>query len=318
MSDSSKQESLSGAGQLRETFIRNVRNCQRVIVNDFEEVLADIILQFEHPPMHGDRALTTLELSELVAEAMGEGFSGLHPAGFEFACWLWEVAPLHVVGIPMPAYATAEKGFRHGVLHLRRIASMLCGLYVAQQPQKSETAIELLDSSMDWVDARNLVKFALVDHFERVFVEEEKLLSSIAAGKKMWRRLLPLGTAARIIGMHPEESDRAITLVRKALPFLHEESTYRATLYVLRVAVLYGDQRAILSFFDTLRHSPVEHARRLFCESLKNPKQHWDRIPHDSVVTLFRSWLNEATPDIAACLAAAVARLESVEESGEN
>ncbi len=317
MSEPSIQESVSDSGQLRETFIRNVRNCQRVIVNDFEEVLADIILQFEQPPLIGDRRMTTLEISQLIAEAMGEGFSGLHPAGFEFACWLWEIAPLHVVGIPMPAYATPEKGFRHGVLHIRRISSMLAGMYVSQQPQRTETLIDLLDSSIDWVDARNLVKYALVDHFERVFTEEERLLANLAGGKKMWRRLLPLGTAARIIGRHPVESDRAFAIVRKALPFLHEESTYRAVLYVLRVAVLYGDQRSILAFFDVLRCSGIEGARRLFCESLRNPKQHWDRIPRESALALFRSWLREATPEMAPCLTVAIASLGGEAESVE-
>jgi hypothetical protein len=295
--------------QLRDLFAKNVNSCRHVIANDFERVLADIIDQFEHPLSMCDRRMTTLETSQLVADALSEGFSGLHPAGFEFACWLWEVAPLHVVDIPMPAYAGSDKGFRHGVLHLRRIASMLAGAYVAQQPQRTETVIELLDASIDWVDARNLVKFALVDHFERAFHEEEELLTRLADGPRSWRRLLPLGTAARIIGNHPKDSDRAFSLVRKALPFLHEESTYRAVLYVLRIAVLYGDQRSILTFFDGMRYSDVPEARRLFCESLRNPRQHWDRIPREAALALFRSWMLDAPSEMIPCLKIAIESL---------
>ncbi len=309
MIESSSLDKAEGTDTLRELFHRNVRNCRRVIANDFEEVLADIIMQFEAPLIIGARTMTALETAQLIADAMCEGFSGLHPAGFEFGCWLWEVAPLHHVDVPMHPDATPVKGFRHGVLHVRRVASIIVGMYVSQQPQRSETVIELLDSSIDWVDARNLVKHALVDHFERTFLEEEQLLSSLASGAKPWRRLLPLGTAARIIGNHPVESDRAFSLVARTLPFLHEDSTYRAVLYVLRVAVLYGDQRAILGFFDTLRTSDIDEARRLFCESLRNPKQHWDRIPRESALTLFRSWLREASPEMIPCLTIAIESL---------
>jgi len=289
---------------------RNIANSRRVILNDFEHALADIIEQLEQPESIGERELTTLDTARLIAESMCDGFAGLHPNGFEFACWLWDVAPLHVVHMPQANALAPGRGVGYGAIHLRRIASTIAGMYVAAQPLRADSVIELFDSSIDWVDARNLVSLALVDHFDRDFPENKQQLERIAAGSKTWRRVLPLGVAARIIGTRTDEAEAAFTLLRQALPFLYEESTYRAMLYVLRIAALYGDQHSIIHFLGDLRCSDDVHARRLFRECMRNPRLRWDRVSKEWVADVFRSWLANAGMDECDCINRSIEMLE--------
>lgn len=302
---------MGGEDALREGFVRNVGNCQLVIANDFEAVLADIIEQFEQPLHAEGRVLTALETAQLIADAMREGFAGLHPNGIEFACWLWDVAPLHVVQLPDSAGGPPMQGFRHGVVHLRRIASMIAGVYVAQQPQRADMVIELLDSSMDWVDARNLVMYALVDYFEEHVGQELGSLLVLAGGKKNWRRMLPLGTAARLMARGENESALAFRLVHAALPHLSEASTFQAVLYVMRVAAMYGDQRSILAFLDGLRQSTHAEASRLFCEVLRNPHLRWEQVSSEELRAAFLRWMEECSDEQRECVKRAWERIEA-------
>ncbi|MDT8325637.1 MAG: hypothetical protein RRA94_16095, partial [Bacteroidota bacterium] len=96
----------------RGIFDRNIANSMAVNGGAFEEVLADVVTQLEQPPRIGDRYLTAWDMARRIAESMSAGFAGLPPNGFDFACWLWETAPLHVVQIPHANTIGTSHGYR--------------------------------------------------------------------------------------------------------------------------------------------------------------------------------------------------------------
>ncbi|MBN1447011.1 MAG: hypothetical protein JXA28_03700 [Bacteroidetes bacterium] len=294
----------------REIFDRNIANSMAVTNGAFEEVLADIIEQLEHPPRVGDRYLTAWILGRRIAEALAEGFAGLPPNGFDFACWLWEAAPLHVVTIPQANAIGTSHGFRYGVIHLRKIAAMVAGTYVLQQPQKAPSVIELIDMSVDWVDARNLITYALVDHYHGHFLDAYDELVALVRSDKRWRRLVPLGVAARILGMEPALSSRAYGLVRDGCRHIGDPYVFDALRYVLRVAGMYGDQQAMLEFLGQLDASAEEGLRLLVCDFIRNPRLRWDRLPHEQFISLLTQWKREGDGNGSQqCLDEALAKL---------
>lgn len=251
------------------TFDRNIRNSLLVTGGEFEAALADIIDQLEDPPLAEDRQATAWETARMIAEAMAAGFAGLHPNGFDFACWLWETAPLHIVSIPHANSIGTSHGFHYGVVHLRKIGAMLAGSYVRQQPQKVSQVTELIDMSLDWVDARNLINFALLDHYARFFTQELPELRKLATSEKPWRGLIPLGVAARVIGTQPEAAADAYSILRISCTHAGDPHTVQALRYVFRVAGLYGDRQQFTDFTSSLEgvgHPPVQ---QLISESLR-------------------------------------------------
>ena len=274
----------------RALFDRNIANSLAVNNGAFEEVLADIINQLERPPRIGDRYLTAWVMARRIAEAMKEGFAGLPPNGFDFSCWLWESAPLHVVTIPQANAIGTSHGYRYGVIHLRKIAAMLAGSYVQQQPLKTPSVIELIDMSVDWVDARNLISYALVDHYQQHFLDRYEELSALLDSQRRWRRLIPLGVAARILGEEMEYSEIAYRLVRSGCRFLDDPHVYDTLRYVLRVAGMYGDQHAMLEFLSSLNPSDANGVRNLVCDFIRNPRLRWAELPYDQFAALLRDW----------------------------
>jgi hypothetical protein len=293
-----------------EIFERNIANSMAVNGGAFEAVLADIIDQLENPPRLGEQYLTAWMMARRIAEAMSEGLAGLPPNGFDFACWLWESAPLHVVKIPQANSIGLLHGFRYGVIHLRKISAMIAGAYVLQQPLKAPTVVELIDTSVDWVDARNLINYALVDHYSQYFEAEFSELRTLLDTPQMWRKLVPIGVAARVLGTMPESSEKAYELVRIACDHIDHPHVYDALRYVLRVAGMYGNQKALLDFLSSLQ--TVEHhtVRDLVCDFIRNPKLQWENFSYEQVAGVLRTWKSSNDGNIEeGCIDDALQRL---------
>jgi hypothetical protein len=294
-------------------FDRNIRNSMLVTGGEFESALADVIDQLEHPPRLEDRSLSVWETTRLIADAMREGFAGLPPNGFEFSCWLWESAPLHMVHMPHANNIGTSRGYRYGVQHLRKIAAIIVGGYIREQPKKAPAVIELIDVSIDWVDARNLISHALLEHYDQYFVSERGELEQLARSPLCWRRLIPLGVSARIIGMRPADSAIAWALVRLACTHAADAHVRQAMLYVLRIAALYGDRVALLDFLASLGDTSDPVMQELICDFLRNPRLQWGRDEGDAILGLLRQWKIRGSSDgIVVCIDRMLEHLESL------
>lgn len=227
---------------------RNVLNSQRLIAGDFETVLSDIIQQLEEPPLSNAVPLSTIELTKRIGHALREGLIGLAPNGFEFCQWLWDVAPLHIVRLgtrPMSVEMHAA-----GVLQLRKLAAVVLHLYIEEQPQRLESVIPLLDSSVDWVDARQLIFYAMLDHYLTRFELDYQHLLALARDTRSWRALVPFEAGKEILA---EQSD----FTGMVLAFLsasrhlhgHEEILPSLTLF-MRSVIRYGEPDAIIRYFS--------------------------------------------------------------------
>ncbi|MFA6234412.1 MAG: hypothetical protein WC824_09575 [Bacteroidota bacterium] len=271
-------------------FDRNIRNSLLVTGGEFEEALANIIDQLEHPPVVDGSHLAAWQTARMIAEAMGEGFAGLPPNGFDFSCWLWETAPLYVVSIPQANIIGTSHGFRYGVVHLRKIAAMLAATYVQQQPLKVAQVIELIDLSLDWVDARNLIIYALLEHYDQYFQRSIEELSALASSAKTWRRLIPLGVAARIVGTRPADSAEVYALLRLSSEYADDPQVYQGLRYVLRIAGMYGSRKDLLDFLSALRHTSEPLLQALVCDFLRNPRLEWDHESRQQIIEVLLSW----------------------------
>jgi hypothetical protein len=182
---------------------------------------------------------------------------------------------------------------------------------VQQQPQKAPVVTELIDMSVDWVDARNLISYALVDYYASNFTSEGPQLSALLAHPRTWRKLIPLGVAARVVGTDSAHAPAAYLLVQDACRFIGDPNVYDALRYVLRVGGMYGDQRSILAFLSGLQASENEDVRELVCDFIRNPKLRWEHVSRDEVASMLRGWKkggNGVLDD--RCIDEALARLE--------
>ncbi len=294
-------------------FDRNIRNSLLVTGGEFESALADIIDQLENPPVLEGHQLAPWDMARMIAEAMGEGFVGLPPNGFDFACWLWETAPLHVVNIPQANAIGTSHGFRYGVVHQRKIAAMLAATYVQQQPLKVPQVIELIDMSLDWVDARNLIIYALLEHYNQNFKRSAVELASLAQSEKSWRRLIPLGVAAQIIGTRPVDSDAVYTLLRVSCEYADDPQVARGLRYVLRIAGMYGDQHALLEFLSSLQKTGAVKVAGLVCEFIRNPRLRWEGMSKAEMVEVLQHWRNNENSAVdTRCIDKAILQLQGV------
>ncbi|MFZ1728551.1 MAG: hypothetical protein WBQ23_12125 [Bacteroidota bacterium] len=292
---------------------KNIRNSLLVTGGEFEEALADIIDQLEHPPIVDGRHIAAWDMARMIAEAMGDGFAGLPPNGFDFACWLWETAPLHVVRIPNANIIGTSHGFRYGVVHLRKIAAMLAAIYVNQQPLKVAQVIELIDMSLDWVDARNLIIYALLEHYDQFFERSSTELSTLAQSAKAWRRLIPLGVAARIVGTRPQDSAAVYMLLRLSSEHADDPQVYQGLRYVLRIASMYGDQQALLEFLSSLQKAGAEKVASLVCEFIRNPRLRWEGMSKAEMIKVLQIWReNEYSAVATRCIDQAIVQLQGV------
>lgn len=275
---------------IAETFDRNIRNSLLVTGGEFERALEDIIRQLESPPADDGRTRTAWEMTRHIAEVMREGFAGLPPNGFDFACWLWETAPLHVVSIPHANSIGTSHGYRYGVVHLRKIAALVAGGYVQQQPQKMPLVVELIDMSLDWIDARNLITYGLVDYLEQHFTDELPALEQFADATKRWRRLVPLGVAARMLGTRSADAPVIYGLLERSFAHDDDPHVHQALRYVLRIAGMYGDAMDLLRFIDRMRRHEATAFLPLVCETLRNPRLRWETEARKFATTILTAW----------------------------
>jgi hypothetical protein len=297
---------------MSEAFDRNIRISLMVIGGEFEAALEDIIVQLESPPQQDGRTLTAWEMTQLIAEAMSEGFAGLPPNGFDFACWLWETAPIHIVSIPHANSIGTSHGYRYGVVHLRKIAAMIAGSFVAQQPQKAQSVVELIDMSVDWIDARNLINYSLVDFHETHFASERAGLEAMADSPKPWRRLIPLGVAARLLGTRSPDSPAVYGILQRSFANADDPHVYHALRYVLRIAGMYGDQHELLGFLTSMQRDGNVNVASLVCEFLRNPRLPWEGMSREEVLRVLKQWRqDESIPSASLCLDQTIARLQA-------
>ena len=297
---------------MSDIFAHNVRVSLMVIGGEFEAALEDLITQLESPPERDGRRLTAWEMTRITAEAMCEGFAGLPPNGFDFATWLWDSAPLHVVSIPHANSIGTAHGYRYGVVHLRKIAAMIAGSYVQQQPQKAQLAVELIDTSLDWVDARSIVSYTLVDHYDAHIENAGDELAAMTGSQRPWRRLIPIGVAAHRLGLRRDDSAAMYHLLQLSFAHADDPHVYQALRYTLRIAGMYGDQHALLDFLATAHRDSEGRIAALLCESLRNPRLPWEGMTRDEMLDLLRGWQSDETNTSATrCIQSAIADLEA-------
>jgi hypothetical protein len=286
---------------------RNVLNSQRLIAGDFESALADIIQQLEHPPVSRGAALSPVEMTRRIGRALREGLIGLSPNGFEFGLWLWDVAPLHVVNLgtrPLSGEMHAA-----GVLQLRRIAAIVFQLYIDEQPQRLESVIPLLDSSVDWVDARQLIVYAMLDHYLTSFEISYQSLLALAREPKPWRALVPLEVGKEMLAEKPEYTAMALAFLN-ATQRMHDQERMRIPLRLfLRSAIRYGDGQAMARYFSS--HEMACGESMMEAVSLAVPK---NRAPHpacvrETLLPMLLQWKETAPPGIGEAVRKALAAL---------
>ncbi|MDH7516679.1 MAG: hypothetical protein QHI48_12495 [Bacteroidota bacterium] len=286
---------------LKAILARNITNSQRVIAGEFEHVLSDIIQQFERFGGGKNEGIAIPELTHRIARAFCQGFAGLPPNGFEFATWLWDVAPLHFVRLPHDTADSVESSFQHGVIHLRKLAAMVLGFYVKEQPQKAASMVPLLDASVDWVNARHLIIYALREHFVRSFDEEYAFLLACAFDKHLYRKLLPLEVAAGVIPLDAPRTARALGLVRPTFEAVADEGVARGIAFALRAAAFYGIHDALAEFLESFEDVSHPEVHRLFAAMMQRSRGRWNDRLADAALEVFRSWVRrfpegESTP----------------------
>ena len=171
-------------------------------------------------------------------------------------------------------------------------------------------AVELIDMSLDWVDARNLTTYALVDHYDAHLESAEDELLALTGVRRAWRRLIPIGVAARRIGMRVGATAPAYRILQHSMAHVDDPHVYQALRYAFRIAGMYGDQHELLAFLTTLPHDDGGRAASLLCEFLRNPRLRWEGMSQAEMVELLRQWRSTERSDAGArCIDEAIARL---------
>ena len=295
------------ADVLQRMLDRNIANSQKIISGAFEVVLEDLITQMEES---SSDALPLSERTHIIAGTLRDGFAGLPPNGFEFCQWLWDAAPLHAVRIPLANDIGTAQGFRYGVIHLRSIASQVLLPYAAEQPQRIESIEEMLDSSIGWVDARNHVRFALLDHFISHFAAIFNHLLDLTAAVSPFRCFIPMGVAARMLAEQQSSASGPLLLVEAMFERVGEDVIFEAMRYLLRIGGMYGDAQVLLEFLDQYRAHPNARVRALICEFIGNPRLRWARHSREEARNILIEWKRDSAVDIE-CLDRVLLRLVS-------
>jgi hypothetical protein len=292
-------------------FERNVLLSQRIVAGDFESALEDLIRQFEDPPRSGDRQLPLSDRVKRIARALRSGFAGLPPNGFDFCTWLWDVAPLHEVRTPHVHEYGAAHGFQSGVIHLRKLAAMVLDLYTGKQPQLLDGLVPMLDSSVDWVDARNLILYGFLDRYTSRFEEEYAQLLAIAHEKKAWRKVLPLTVAARIIALDASCTSMALMLLPPAFEAAGDANVASALAHALRSAAMYGDHAALGAFLASQHEVTHPVIRALFCDMIRRQRAPFRFAFTDIAKMVLDEWIQSSPNEIRPALDAARTRLSA-------
>ncbi len=282
----------------KEIFERNIRNSQIIIAGEFEEALADIIEQLEQPPRVKDGVLPSMENVRRIARALREGFAGLPPNGFEFNTWLWDVAPLHYIRIPKVNEEGIHQGYQIGFLHLRSIAAMTVEAYIEQQPQKVSSLVSLLDSSVGWLDAKNLVVNAMMSFYQRHFDDQYQNLVAYANEKKhRHAKLVPLVVAARMIAIDPAYTKAGLELVTPTFDSLDLKIVHDALSYVLKSAGMYGDQEMLSNYLMSQHMQQDAVLLKIYCDLINTHRIHWSDMFKSNVAPAVRAWADTFSLD---------------------
>ena len=188
---------------------------------------------------------------------------------------------------------------------------MVAEMYVEQQPQKVQTIIPLIDSSVGWVDARNLVIHALVRHYCRYFEAEYAALLEMAMRESVWRKLIPLGVAGQIIKQDASCTGMALALLPPVFDSAKDENVLRGITYVLRSASLYGNQHSVATFITSHQDQLPTEINRTLCDCIRMTKSVWDADFREAILPVLRKWQNGTGAPPAAHVELAIARLSA-------
>jgi len=293
-----------------EVFERNILNSRKIIMGDFESALEDMIYQLEQPPIVGGRFLPAADMTKRISRALRQGLAGLPPNGFDFCTWLWDVAPLHFVQIPQANEIGTSFGFQYGVLHLRRIAVMTANVFVEEQPQKVSVLVPLIDSSVGWVDARDLIAYGLLEYYVQHFEEEYPNLLTFATGKKALRRLIPLGVCAQAVVLDPSQSVVALQIASHAFEAIADTNVSAGISYLLRVIAMYGDHTSLAAFIVSQREQSHPRIQRVLCDCVRISRTGWDESFRATVLPILKEWSETGSSQNKDCLEKTLTRFQ--------
>ncbi len=251
---------------------RNIRNSQAIIRGEFETALADIIEQIENPTSDpSNKPVAIPDLIRRIARALTRGLAGLHPNGFEFCLWMWEVAPLHGVNLRLRNHRTVN-GIPLGVVYLRRITTLVLHLYVTQQNEKTEMLYELLDSSSCRMDAHDLIYNALASDLIENFDTLRSMLDDFASSPVPWRVLLALSISELVIERFPEKTEAALSLISLAFHLSGHPAVFKGIRDALMAVSHYGEEEVVVQFIVLNLRQPQPSICLIICENLLLPR----------------------------------------------
>lgn len=275
----------------KQIFERNIRNSQIIISGEFESALADIIEQLENPPNVQGNILPSMENVRRIARALREGFAGLPPNGFEFSTWLWDVAPLHIIKIPQVNEEGLLQGYQIGFYHLRMIGSMTVEGFIEQQPQKISSLISLLDSSVGWLDGKNLIAYGMMSFYQRHFEDQYDSLVQLASDKKqVHAKLIPLVVAARMIAIDPSYTKAGLELITPTFDSVHEKLIHDGISYVLKSSGMYGDQVMLANYLQSQHNQQSLELIEIYCDLLNTHRIHWSEAFTTNIARAVQAW----------------------------
>ncbi len=248
-----------------EMFLRNIMNSQRIVGGAFEDALADILDQYAAyaGTTEGGKVSASV-LTRRIGREIRRGLAGLHPNGFEFAIWLWDVAPIHHIEIQ------ADSALRMRELvfyYLRTLAAIITQDYVAQQPDRAGQVVELLDSSILYLDARNLLVLSgLLSQYQDQVIQQYHELLALAEGRQVRRKLLPLVVCEAAVERHPEHTSRCLALAERIFPSTGDRILGYAMFKALTAALWHGESGAFAEFLVSRELEPDPFIRRMFAD----------------------------------------------------
>jgi hypothetical protein len=251
---------------------RNIRNSQAIIHGEFEVALADIIDQIEHPTDDkSEKPLAIPDLVRRIARALSLGLAGLHPNGFDFCLWMWEVAPLHGVNLRLRNHRTVN-GIPLGVVYLRRITSLVLKMYINQHGEKVEMLYELLDSSACRMDAHDLMDHTMLGDIIENVEDSRSMLDAFASSKVPWRVLLAASAAEHIAERYPEKTEAVLSLITIAFHLVAHPAVQKGIRNALNAVARYGDEDMVEQYVALNLRNPQPPACTIICEELFLPR----------------------------------------------
>ena len=176
-----------------------------------------------------------------------------------------------------------------GVLHLRKIAVFIMHLYVDEQPQCLEAVVPLVDSSIDWFDARQLIVYGMSEYYLKNFEREYGNLLGFAHDERARRVLIPLETGKSTLEHSPAYTAMALTFIPAAMHSCADEGVRRSMHLLLRSAAISGDQLGFAHYITAFAEQDDVSCLRSVCEAILNPSIRWSPQFRDSVLPFLRN-----------------------------